>query len=100
MQQLSTLGRRFIFLSNLKPDLEALLASHEEEIACMHRCAVLQRDDLVMSVQPRVDLPLVGCADLRECCTLCRCSKADKQEAVTHTSSVTGKVGDHVTTGL
>ena len=46
----------------------------------MHRRAVAQRDDLVVGVETRVDLPLVGGADLREGRLAGRGAEADEAD--------------------
>jgi hypothetical protein len=66
----------------------------------VHRRAVLQRDDPVVAIQSRVNLPLVGGAELRECPVLRRRAEAEEQEAFAKGSAIAGKVGDYVATGL
>src|SRR4029453_9176930 len=70
----------------------------EHVIAREHRRVIPpERDDLVMAVEPGVDLPLVGsAADLGEGRSSRRGAEAEEQEAVLAADEVT----DHVPIGL
>src|SRR6266540_1966246 len=68
-------------------------------VARVHRCAIQERDDLVMAVEPGVDLPLRG-ADLGEGSSPRRGAEADEAEAVARQRSVAAEVEDLVPIGL
>src|SRR5262245_14519360 len=81
-----------------RPD--ARRPSYEDEIAGVHRRAVLQRDQLVVVAGPGGVLPRVRGAGLREGGAACRRAEAGEAEAVAHACAVAGEVADGVAIGL
>src|SRR5262245_36470793 len=74
--------------------------STEEIVVDMNRGAVVERDALVVAVEPGVDLPLIGGADLREGRAARGGAEADKLQGVADASAVAGEVVEDVAAGL
>ena len=68
---------------------------HEEEIAPMNGGSVAQRDDLVVSVESGMDLPLSD-VDLRERRALGSGAEASEPDRVACGCPISGEVGDRV----
>src|SRR5262245_52023828 len=73
---------------------------HEGEIRWMHTGAVVEGDDLVVRIEPGVDLPLVGDADLGEGGATRGGAEADEQQRVAGAAAVAVEIVEDVAVGL
>src|SRR5262245_55291677 len=72
------------------------LQSGEEEIRRMRRRSVVERDEFVVQIEARMDHPLIGRTDLRECRALGGRAEARELYRVTEAGTIAVEVVENV----